>query len=645
MTVINTNIKSLYTQAALKLSERDGKVAMQQLATGKRINSARDDAAGLAISARMTQQIKGLNQASRNAGDAISFVQTVDGATSEITSMLQRMSELAVQAANATYSGEQRGFLDLEFQQLKQEIVRISNTHEWNGFKIMNGTAGDPIGPAAVTVTSPTRTLTAGEMTINGTPIRAPLDSDDPFSDTTAGSSVKTQSAIAIAAAINASQGTTGVRAIATGPTTSGNVTTIGTESGNQYLYLNGIAVPIDMGTGLSGSADAPDARRAKVIAAINNTIATHGVTASDSGRGGVSLTTKDGRNISAWFNPTGTGLSSASFGLGTTSTASGAAAVGTAVIASTIQTTDITFSAKPALGETISITAAANTVGYVVTSSDLTNGVVDYAKLLPHVAAALNSNPDFTGNVTPAKITTTSTTGATNKLTLTGLANGTFTPTIKFIPAGTAGVTPIDGATASSTSADTIYGTVTLRSDTKPIIVTAASTGTSGANGAAVTLGNTDQSGQKVSQTAGRMSFQVGPAANQLITFDLQDFGKNGSITGEVTADVDSTQPSVNIKDVANANAVIDKVARAMDNVNSQRSTMGAVMNRLEHVIDNLNTVSMNAEASRSQIEDADYAKASTELARTQIMQQAATAVLAQANTSQQTVLKLLQG
>jgi flagellin len=140
-------------------------------------------------------------------------------------------------------------------------------------------------------------------------------------------------------------------------------------------------------------------------------------------------------------------------------------------------------------------------------------------------------------------------------------------------------------------------------------------------------------------------MSFQVGPIADQVITIDLQDFGKNGLITGIVTSDVDSTKPSINIKSVENANAVIGKLTTAMDNVNSARSTMGAVMNRLEHVIDNLNEVSMNTEASRSQIQDADYAKASTELARTQIMQQAATAVLAQANTSQQTVLKLLQG
>ena len=111
------------------------------------------------------------------------------------------------------------------------------------------------------------------------------------------------------------------------------------------------------------------------------------------------------------------------------------------------------------------------------------------------------------------------------------------------------------------------------------------------------------------------------------------------------VTGDVDSANPQLNIKTVAGANAVIDKIATAMDNVNAKRADMGAVMNRLEHVIDNLNVVSRNAEASRSQIEDADYAKASTELARTQIMQQAATAVLAQANASQQTVLKLLQG
>ena len=154
MTVINTNIKALYTQGALKISQRESRVAMQQLSTGKRINSAKDDAAGLAIAARMTQNIQSLNQAVRNAGDAIVFIQTAEGATNDITSMLQRMSELAVQAANATYSPEQRGYLDQEFQQLKQEIVRIAETHQWNGFPILNGKAGTPVGAPTTTTTA-----------------------------------------------------------------------------------------------------------------------------------------------------------------------------------------------------------------------------------------------------------------------------------------------------------------------------------------------------------------------------------------------------------------------------------------------------------------------------------------------------------
>jgi flagellin len=141
-----------------------------------------------------------------------------------------------------------------------------------------------------------------------------------------------------------------------------------------------------------------------------------------------------------------------------------------------------------------------------------------------------------------------------------------------------------------------------------------------------------------------GRLSFHVGASANQTITIDLSDFGKDGPITGEITGDSDKSPATVHINDREAAKTVLAKLDRAMDKVNGTRATMGAVMNRLEHVIDNLTNVAMNSEASRSQIEDADYALASTELSRTGIMQQAATAVLAQANTSQQTVLKLLQ-
>jgi flagellin len=142
MTVINTNIKSLYTQAALRKSEADGKTAMEQMATGKRINSSKDDAGGMAIATRMTQQIKGMDQASRNAGDAVTLLQTVDGVSSQITNMLQRMSELAVQAGNDTYSTEQRGYADNEFQALKSEIGRLVTTSQWNNIQILDGSAG-----------------------------------------------------------------------------------------------------------------------------------------------------------------------------------------------------------------------------------------------------------------------------------------------------------------------------------------------------------------------------------------------------------------------------------------------------------------------------------------------------------------------
>ncbi|MGA0007764.1 MAG: flagellin, partial [Burkholderiaceae bacterium] len=137
------------------------------------------------------------------------------------------------------------------------------------------------------------------------------------------------------------------------------------------------------------------------------------------------------------------------------------------------------------------------------------------------------------------------------------------------------------------------------------------------------------------------------GASANQIITIDLSDFGDGGTITSDITGDVDlwDSDKRVNRIDTgAAAAATLEKLDAVMDKVNGTRATMGAVMNRLEHVIDNLMNVSMNTEASRSQIEDADYAAASTELARTQIMQQAATSVLAQANADQQNVLKLLQ-
>jgi len=139
-TVINTNTKSLIAQQALNVNNRGLSKAMEQLSTGKRINTAADDAAGLAISNKMTSQIRGLTQGVRNANDAISMIQTAEGATNEVTNMLQRMRELAVQAANGSYSNDDRTSLQSEFSELQAEITRIAGNTEWNGTKIADGT-------------------------------------------------------------------------------------------------------------------------------------------------------------------------------------------------------------------------------------------------------------------------------------------------------------------------------------------------------------------------------------------------------------------------------------------------------------------------------------------------------------------------
>ena len=139
MTVINTNNAASITANALTKNERAMNQAMERLSTGQRINSAGDDAAGLAISSRMTSQLNGLNMAVRNANDAISMVQTADGAIVEVTSMLQRMRELAVQSASGTMGSTDRAALDVEFEALDAEILRISQNTEWNGTKLLDG--------------------------------------------------------------------------------------------------------------------------------------------------------------------------------------------------------------------------------------------------------------------------------------------------------------------------------------------------------------------------------------------------------------------------------------------------------------------------------------------------------------------------
>ena len=141
MAVVNTNVSATIAQNALMKNEREMNTAMERLSTGSRINGAKDDAAGLAISSRMTSQIRGLDMGIRNANDAISMLQTADGAMIEVTNMLQRMRELALQSSNGTTTEDDRNYLNAEYANLITEMERIANNTQWNGRSILQGDA------------------------------------------------------------------------------------------------------------------------------------------------------------------------------------------------------------------------------------------------------------------------------------------------------------------------------------------------------------------------------------------------------------------------------------------------------------------------------------------------------------------------
>ena len=149
MPVINTNVNALFSQGVLTKNARVMSNAMEQLSTGNRISSAKDDAAGMAIGQNMTQQIRGLNQAVRNANDGINMMQTAEGALTETSNMLQRMRELAVQSANGTVSDTQRGYLNTEFNKLSEQIDNIATNTTWNGMSLLNASSATGLATSA----------------------------------------------------------------------------------------------------------------------------------------------------------------------------------------------------------------------------------------------------------------------------------------------------------------------------------------------------------------------------------------------------------------------------------------------------------------------------------------------------------------
>ena len=506
------------------------------------------------------------------------------------------------------------------------------------------------------------------DLVINGVKIPASSSAGDIDSSTVATSSDAASSAIAIAAAINSQTPLTGVLAKANGAEIKGTqtVTSLPVLSVPTFhsLFINGTEVEVQFVQNESTTD-----RLTKVAEAINQRTGAHGVTAVNNGDG-ISLKS-DGRNLAAWFDSNVKDLSAANFGLDQ----GGAVA----------QSVQISSSGTYATTDTASVTIN----GVQVTSAAA--GTATAAALATALETAVNAaitsgalkNISVSRNTT-TNILTISSTVAGSPFDINGAnMGGTSVASaiaINEVTANSYGsnqITGIRDATATSSTARTVYGTVRmiaqppnlpglpkpigappseldklLLANAKPFIVSSGADGFSAnSNFSALGFNEGSYGGRSSSDMdppkVGRLAFQVGSSANQTVTIDLADFGQEGPITGEITGDVDKNveQRTVRINTREGASDVLTKLDSAMDKINATRATMGAVMNRLDHVINNLTNVSMNLSASRSGVEDADYAASSTELAKTQIMQQAATAVLAQANTSQQTVLKLLGG
>jgi len=606
MSVINTNISSMQAQSSVRTSGLNLSTAMERLSSGVRINSAKDDAAGLAISTRMTASIRGISAAIRNANDGISLTQTAEGSLGQISDNLQRIRELAVQSANTGNSASDRAAMNNEAGQLIAEIDRVAANTSYNGIALLDGTfqaqnlqvgAGSgtndriaiSIDSAASTAlgvglnsnysvggsTTVAGALAANGLSINAVAVGASSSDGVSYTDDDA-------SGIAIAAAINAVSGTSGVTATVGETTLINSNSLAGTAmlqtAGSSFaaitagdIVINGVsigAVTITAASTVVGTA--ATTHGGKVVTAINLLSADTGVTATYSATSGVTLSNTDGSDIKVQITNTraltaNTGITGFASAIGTNTTA---------LSAITGQATDIAAGAVLINGVDIGAISGAGSA----------------AERGGQVAAAVNAVSSQTG------VTATFSTSM-GRVSLAAADGRNITVT--FATGVTTNITGIEGTAAKS---ETTSSAITLSS--------------SGSDG--ITIGDLDgssatASGLTVGYTAASTSIGTGVSGIDLTT-------------------ASSSQDALTTLDLA------------IDTITDSRAAMGAYQNRLTASIANLETTSMNLSASRSRILDTDYAKETTNLAKSQIIQQAATAMLAQANQSGQSVLALLK-
>jgi flagellin len=600
--VINTNVASLNAQRNLNSSQSALATSLQRLSSGLRINSAKDDAAGLAISDRFTTQIRGLNQAARNANDAISLSQTAEGALGEVTNNLQRIRELAVQSANATNSASDRAALDLEVQQRLAEIDRISSQTSFNGQKILDGSFGQAAFQVGANVGETITLDLSTSMRPNQIGILATSQSVDLTTLLNVGTP-------AVAGSYTSGQLSSLDFDNAAVPFAGGSVAT--TTDISVFDYQAGAAVTFEVdGIGITLNTDLTDI--SGVVGKIQDDL--------DVSNAGEYVVAVSGADLTITktataTNPTvavvinnGTGTTEAQFTAATTPTTGTAAA----------DTSNLVFNVDSST-VTINTDHSGDQAGFIADLQSQLDGISSGAYVATAAGAAGFSITAAVAGATPAALLDTFAASS-----VTGASGGTAVVAADVAAGATITLGATDLGITLGDSTIVYVGAKTY--DTPQSLVDAVNTALAGNAEAVLNADNT-------------MSI----IADKTIT--ITSAGEAVGLTLPPTVIADGSLTRGNILDVASSNDIIRRLDSALTSISDLRSTFGAIQNRFESTISNLGTAVENLSAARSRIMDADFAAETANLTRAQILQQAGTAMLSQANAIPQNVLSLLQG
>jgi flagellin len=630
---IATNNAALNAAAAASSVNRDMETSMARLSSGKRINSASDDAAGVAISSRLSAEIRGTDQAIRNALDGQALIDTAEGAHSEIENILQRMREVSVQAANDTNNNQDRANLQAEVNALVTEIDRIAGTTTWAGEKLMEAEEGSPF---SFQVGAKTGEKNQINITINGMGAHAlglQADANDvthTLSDISVGQSDNT---VDYAPPFDIRQG----------DISAGGVVT--PNNGNTSITLPGLGASFaDVtytttdSTSVNDAVDAINAGTAET-----NISATVGADGSDN-PGQIILK----HNADAAILPDGSAHTAVE-------------GVGKHLALTTVVTAYDTANSDPAA--TVAVDGDDGVISFHEDAGDSFKLVL----ARDSTTGAPATNSEFTIDTTADLQTAVNAINGTDGAGTT--EHGYHAEIVAAADGspvnGTIKLTRIDGGTATQTSfANLDLGAVghdskTVTSDDGSFVVVEA-TETAAKHGV-FTPGDVNTTGT-VSITLAGETLTIDGISNKgaspesdaaaiAAAINASSHGYTAeAMTGADAGKVKITQPAapaqdMDVNDADKARESIVAIDAAIQTVNIQRSSLGAVSNRLSHTINNLTNISSNLSAAQGGIEDADFAHETTMLAKNQILQQASTAMLAQANASKQNVLSLLQG